>query len=173
MNEKRAKLVEIVAGILSGTFGLYYGSVVPFKDQIVIYDILRSTSAIIFGIVGAWYAVLTPMYLSNFVGYGEGKKLARQLLKNLMHPIKYSVYILCITVAFYIAIPFVNLFHLGVEVKLVLKSISFGLVCSLSVLMLFTLMRALIPNDFVKTSIELEEEKDKYISKASKNINKT
>jgi hypothetical protein len=172
MNEKRALIIEIVFGVMSFSFGLFYGAAVPFKEQAAIYDVLRNTSAIIFGVVGAWYAVLTPIYLSNMIGKGEGRDFSKQLLRGLTHPIKYSVYILCITVGIYVFTPFIKLLLLSEFTKTCLKSVSFGIVCCMSTLMLFTLLRALMPNDFVNTSIELSEKKEEYLEEANSNIKK-
>lgn len=161
MTIERATWIEIAVGTVAFLVGCVYGALVNFSYQIKVYEILRNTSAIIFGVTGAWYAVITPIYLSSNGG-GDKVKYARRLLKNLITPIKYSVYILCITIIFQLAYPAALMLNLNELVKVVLKAISFGVMSSLSVLMLFTLVRSLVPNDFVQTDIEINEELQWY-----------
>ena len=162
MKDSKAKWIEWSVASFAFLLGCVYGSVVDFKHQKEIYEILRNTSAIIFGVVGAWYAVITPIYLGNENKNSKEATYARNLLKNLLVPIKYSVYILCITIIFQLLYPISSLISLGCILRMTLKAISFGIICALSVMMLFTLIRSLVPNDFVQTDIELKDEKAKY-----------
>lgn len=162
MKLQRADKIEILLAVIFFILGCLYGSAVEFKYQKAIYEILRNTSAIIFGVVGAWYAVITPLYLGNKNKNSREEKYARQLLKNLLTPIKYSVYILCITILFQLLYPLSTLITISNDVAIILKAFSFGIVSSLTVLMLFTLLRSLIPNDFVHTDIQIKEEKLDY-----------
>lgn len=162
MKDSKAMLIEWSVASFTFLLGCVYGSVVDFSHQKEIYEILRNTSAIIFGVVGAWYAVITPIYLGNENKNSKEAIYARKLLKNLLVPIKYSVYILCITIIFQLLYPISSLVSLGNIAKIALKAVSFGTICALAVMMLFTLIRSLVPNDFVQTDIEIKDEKAKY-----------
>lgn len=172
MSDNRAKWIEAIVAISSFGVGCVYGSFVEFQHQKTIYEVLRNTSAIIFGVVGAWYAVITPMYLGSEDKNGKKSKYARALLKSLLIPIKYAIYILCITILFQLFYPISSIIEINYETRIILKAISFGLVCSLSVLMLFTLIRSLIPNDFIQTDIDIMNERMDYEDRLKKNTHK-
>jgi len=162
MKYSKDKWVEWCAASSAFFIGCIYGSFVDFKYQKEIYEILRNTSAIIFGVVGAWYAVITPIYLGNENKKSKEATYASRLLNNLLVPIKYAVYILCVTIIFQLLYPISSLVSLGGFMKMALKAISFGVICALSVMMLFTLIRSLVPNDFVQIDMEIKDEKAKY-----------
>jgi hypothetical protein len=77
VSDNRAKWIEAIVAISSFGVGCVYGSFVEFQHQKTIYEVLRNTSAIIFGVVGAWYAVITPMYLGSEDKNGKKSKYAR------------------------------------------------------------------------------------------------
>lgn len=46
-----------VAAVLAGA---WFGRKVPFAEQWPMYEGLRTTAAIIFGVIGAWLAIIYP-----------------------------------------------------------------------------------------------------------------
>ena len=41
--------------------GLYIGQLVPWKEQELLYTVLRNVNLVLFGVIGAWFAVLFPL----------------------------------------------------------------------------------------------------------------
>jgi hypothetical protein len=66
-----------------------FGSNIPFSVQWPLYEALRNTSAIIFGVTGAWLAILYPGKLSIFL---KGKD--HKFFDQLVQPLFYSILIL-------------------------------------------------------------------------------
>jgi len=78
--------------------GYYLGQDVSMKEQLSIFEGLRNTSAIIFGVMGAWLAILHPSSLKKIFSKEGGSisKSDRATINLLLSPIIISTFILLI-----------------------------------------------------------------------------
>jgi hypothetical protein len=90
------KLVKLFFVALFCIIFFYYGQNVPFERQWVLYDGLRNTSAIIFGVMGAWIAIIYPEALSSIVNKANSSNTANgaREAERLLPPLVYSAVIL-------------------------------------------------------------------------------
>ncbi len=141
----------------------YYGQNVPIKSQLPLFEGLRNTSAIIFGVMGAWLAILHPTSLKKIFSKNKGSvsEEDRKTINLLLSPILISTFILSIVLVaplFIVvgrSIPglykYVDLF----------RGISFLLLGGLTILQLWTLVLTLIPSDILKRILQKDEASQK------------
>ena len=139
--------------------GLFFGMDKSTKDILQFIDVLRQTAILIFGVVGAWIAVLFPM-LHSTPGLNSDKDGAvKKLMGKLFKPMTYSLYVVVLTLIMPILISVAQKILIPRCVIPYLRGASFGVICVLTALQLYTIFLALDPFDFVKTKNSLEKEK--------------
>lgn len=74
--------------LLLGSF--YLGMNIPVSDQLVLVDSLKTVAAVIFGVIGAWIALIYPQALEelltrNSTGRSQTPATVAQLLKALIY----------------------------------------------------------------------------------------
>ncbi|WP_027329115.1 hypothetical protein [Marinimicrobium agarilyticum] len=153
--------IYIAVAILS----FIVGENIPMKEQVHIYDGLRNTAAIIFGIMGAWIAMLYPNKLNAIFKSKDLDKSAKEIseIKLLFKPMIYSTLILFVVISVSILVPVGRNLEFLVGYKGVLRSASFSLVCTITVLQFWSLLMTLLPGDFLKRDIDAKESKNKTI----------
>lgn len=142
---------------LATTFaiGYIYGEDTPFSKQLPSFDILRQTSVLIFGVVGAWLAVLFPMVHSH----GDSQKNAQELTCKLFKPITSSLYIITYSLVIPLLVPFMKKYAFIMQFSTELRGLSFASLCVATTIQIYTLLLALQPFDILKTQTELSIEK--------------
>ena len=88
-------LAALFAVVLA--IGLYAGRGIPYADQLRLNDALRNISAIIFGVMGAWIAILYPNGLSSLFKLKPSDGNAYRRVKQLMLPVKCATIIVAVT----------------------------------------------------------------------------
>lgn len=168
MNRVRLAFFAVIGGIavVSVAAGYMLGQNVQFSDQWPLYEALRSTSAIIFAVVGAWLAIIYPEKLRMSLREGKGEEGEdTPNFKLLLTPAVSSAVILIIVLAVGVAAPLLKqvrfvLDHLGM-----LRGISFSLLVFLTVWQMVIVVVAILPVDFLlaaeadtKASREIDEQ---------------
>jgi hypothetical protein len=131
---------------------IVYGRGVPIKEQLVVYEGLRSTAAIVFAVMGAWIAILYPGKLATAFGSKSQRDQRAELLQinRLFRPMIYSTVILLIVTA----IPFSAVLAKQVinlaAYKEFFRAFSFTIVGILVLMQLWSIILTLIPGDNVK-----------------------
>lgn len=90
MNYRKAHIVSIVGSLAIGGVCAYFGSSIPFRDQWPLYEALRSTSSIIFAVIGAWLTILYPdaikkVFIRHSKFTGEGVESIELLVSNIRY----------------------------------------------------------------------------------------
>lgn len=153
----RTKAISVI-GLISFLFGLIFGHYVPYAEQAQMYDALRAISALIFGVVGAWLAVLYSAYKNTSGEIKDDRE--KSLPIKLLQPLTYSIYIIIFTLIVPLCVPLVKLLPVNYIYFTVLRSLSFSLLCVMTALQFYTLLLSLLPFDWFKTEIELLSKKD-------------
>lgn len=153
------------AAILVVVFALssWRGIAIPLKEQIPLYEGLRNTSGIIFGVMGAWLAILYPVAFQKFTKPGERGLTddEERQVRRLLHPLIISTIILGSTVLLLFVAPVAKTFALDAEAVWVLRGLSFGLIGVMTVLQIWTVVLTLVPTDFLKRQIDGAAARDK------------
>jgi len=141
----------------------YFGQRVPITAQIPLFEGLRNTSAIIFGVMGAWIAILHQDSLKKLFSRSGGNipKEDRETINLLLSPILISTLILAIVLVAPLMISIGKTIPSLAVFKNIFRGISFSVLSALTLLQLWTLVLTLIPSDILKRTVQKQEEKDK------------
>lgn len=131
--------------------GFIYGREVPFEEQWPLFEALRTTSAIIFAVVGAWLAIVYPERLRLTLSPTADHQ-AKQSPNNigiLLSPIVNSTVVLCIVLLLGVLAPLLKRADL-VEMYLAeSRGISYALLVALTLWQAWTVILTLIPADLL------------------------
>lgn len=162
--------VKVIAYLLSLILlvaAFYLGGGVPFKEQMLVYDGLRNTSAIIFAVMGAWIALLYPKKLSQAFGKKpyEDKVDDINQIDRLFKPMIYSTGVLVVVIGMSFAVPLAKQVSLLVEHREVFRSISFSMIAALTILQFWSLILTLVPGDSIKDDLEEIRSKEEMLER--------
>ncbi|MBE2895189.1 hypothetical protein [Spirabiliibacterium falconis] len=142
----------------------FIGDRITFSDQWPLYESLRTTAAIIFAVVGAWFAIVYPEKLkSPFKGGIIDNQSSDARFRALFSPIVHSTAILCIILFIGILAPIMKQIPALLEYKNYMRAISFGFLCILTFWQIWTVFITLIPADIIKNQAEIEKNRQKNI----------
>lgn len=150
-----SKVLKVVSVSLLCILFFHYGQNIPFEKQWPLYDGLRNTSAIIFGVMGAWIALIYPEALSSLLGKinnSDNDSKAKEAEK-LLPPLVYSAVILIFVLLVGILAPIFNQIPLLVANYKIVRGISYSLLGLLTICQLWTVILTLLPADLVKQDI--------------------
>lgn len=160
----KAILIVFAAIFLMAMFWL--GQEIPMESQLEMYGDLRNTSAIIFGVMGAWLAILHPSSLK--VVFSEDNKEINPKDKTtitlLLRPIFVATIVLVAALLIGPTVLAAKTIHQLLDIRETLRGLSFSLLCSLSVLQLWALLLTLVPADLIYLKIQ-KDEKNAQIKK--------
>lgn len=155
----RLIILKYVLVLCLAIAGYINGQHIEMVNQLPLYEGLRNTSAIIFGVMGAWLAILHPDSLKK-VFSGGAQKLQEQENKTIMlllSPIILSTTIIAVVL---VLLPLVELgktINHFQPYKEELRGISFAILVVLTLLQLWALILTLVPGDIVKKHIDKEK----------------
>ncbi len=156
------KLAISVVTLLATISGYYFGQHVPMKEQLAIYDGLRNTSAIIFGVMGAWLAILHPSSLKKIFSKEGGSisKDDKATINLLLSPIIISTFILLIVLVVPLLVAASRNIPIFVQYLSIFRGTSFSVLVVLTILQIWTLILTLVPSDTLKRIVQKEEAKE-------------
>jgi hypothetical protein len=151
-----------VVVLLAAISGYYFGQDVPMTEQLPIYEGLRNTSAIIFGVMGAWLAILHPSSLKKIFSKEGGSisKDDRATINLLLSPIIISTFILLIVLVVPLLVAASRNIPILVQYSPIFRGISFSVMAVLTILQIWTLILTLVPSDILKRILQKEEAKE-------------
>jgi hypothetical protein len=151
--------ITISAGVAVTLFGcplgFYFVRAIPFAEQWPVYDGLRQTAAIIFGITGAWAAIVYPGAISTlvsrkrFVGSSTDNAVSR-----LVRPMAMSTLIITVVLLAGLAARVARRTAWVAEHFVALRGASFALLVALTVFELFAVAFLLLPMDDAVGEVE-------------------
>ncbi|WP_404324746.1 hypothetical protein HA399_09235 [Cobetia sp. UIB-001] len=144
--------------------GWLYGHNVSFAEQWPLFEALRNTAAIIFAVVGAWFAIIYPERMKGVLSSSPSIQASTSKgLGKLFSPIVHSTVILCIILLIGVLAPLIKGMDFVVVHKLVFRKISYSLLCLLTLWQIWTVLVTLVPALILKEASdrqELDEEND-------------
>ena len=163
--------------ILAGTFFTviflfcaWRGMGIPFSDQAPLYEGLRNTAGIIFGVMGAWLAILYPAAFQKFSKPGERGLTTdeEKQVKRLFHPLVCSTVVLALTVLVLFLGPLFRTYRFAIDHADVLRGVSFGVIGVMTVMQIWTVILTLVPTDMLKRQLDGGLRKAKRVESMAK-----
>ena len=135
--------------------GAWFGQKVPVAEQWPMFEALRTTAAIIFAVIGAWMAIIYPERLKlSFRPDPTQVQIAPPTgWGQLFTPVVHSTLILGVVLLLGITVPLLKHADLPVPVAC-WRGTSYGLLVSLTLWQLWTVLLTLVPADKVKSSLD-------------------
>jgi hypothetical protein len=164
----------LIIGVLVFLGCFFCGKNISITEQLPIYESLRNTSAIIFGVMGAWIAILYPNALLKIYGKTdlvEAEKGSKSI-KQLISPMVLSTFIVSFVLLISLIAPIVRGIPSLVAHKNIIRSLSFALLGLLTFSQLWALIATLLPSEMVKRSVEFTINKRKKVEQKFPNISK-
>ncbi|MCI5137183.1 MAG: hypothetical protein D3922_01925 [Candidatus Electrothrix sp. AR1] len=141
------------------------GSDIKISEQLPLYESLRNTSAIIFGVMGAWIAILYPNSLLKIYGKLDAKNSEQEekKFKQLISPMVFSTVIVSLVLVIGLCAPVLRKVSFLLEYKEVFRSLSFSFLGTLTFLQLWALFCALEPGRGILESMRFTTKKRRKI----------
>jgi hypothetical protein len=149
-------LYLFLASALTVVF-FHYGQEVAFSTQWPLYDSLRNTSAIIFGVMGAWIALIYPEALSSLLKTNQKNSADRKRLNEvhkILHALVLSSCILSMVLMVGFLAPIAKQIPWLITNTKWVRGASYSLLGLLTICQLWTVVLTLLPADRVKRNID-------------------
>lgn len=167
------KIVFILIFLSVASVCYIYGRNVPFSEQWSLYEALRTTAAIIFGVMGAWIAIVFPNSLTRIFDKSyENKKEEVLKIKRLLFPLSVSTAILAFVLLLGVAAPILKQLSLIQQHVEIGRGLSFSLLGILTLIQLWTLIASLAPGESLLFELAKEEDKSQVLKRLKSNIKK-
>jgi len=159
-----------IAVMLGGfATAFHYGGDITFAHQWPLYEALRSTAAIIFAVVGAWYAIIFPERMRGiFRGGSSIRKRGEKGIEELFSPIVHSTIILCLILFVGVLAPILKEIPLLIAHTNLMRKMSFGVLTVLTIWQIWTVLATLIPALVLKETGDeqnlVDDNNDSYMS---------
>lgn len=127
----------------------YFGRNIPMKEQMQIADALFNLAAVIFGIMGAWIALLYPEALSTLREPGKLKDAAAvNAVTHIIRPLHHSTLLLFVVFVFKVLYPITS--HIGAIVRYngMIRSASMAVLFFLTCMMLASIITTIYPIEY-------------------------
>lgn len=170
MNKYIRILLIISAGVIIVS-SVVLGGGITFKEQMTIYDGLRSTSAIIFAVMGAWIALLYPGKLSQAFDNKPYKEKANDIdqINRLFLPMIYSTIILMVVIGVTFAVPLAKQISCLHPYKEIFRAVSFGVIAFLTLFQFWSIILTLIPGDAIKDDLDEIKTREEVLERMKPN----
>lgn len=164
-----ARIIKFIIFFSSVVAAYYWGRNVTISEQLPLYESLRTTASIIFGVMGAWIALICPDMISTIVTvYTSSDKETYSRFRLLIKPMQYSTMIIVVILIVNFIVPLGRDIDVLVEYKEIVRGLSYALLCALTLLQIWSILLTFIPNDIVKTHVERKKSHQKMVSEYSK-----
>lgn len=175
---KRLIVVLLFLLLLSAVIvGYIYGRQVPFSEQWPLFEALRTTSSIIFAVVGAWLAIVYPERLRLSLGSQKesGQSKSTNNIGTLLSPAVNSIFVLCIVLLVGVIAPLLKRTAFASMYLSECRGATYALLVALTLWQTWTVILTLFPADLVLFQTQHEKTKNKVfdgLRKASINREK-
>jgi hypothetical protein len=163
------KIGYIILGLLCSSafaIGLWAGRGILFVDQVQLLRELREVSTIIFGIMGAWSAIVYPEELKRKLMATEATALDPETLERfqkLMHCIVLSAGIVAIILVMQFGAAILGQFHWVQHHCIYFRAISFAIGCVLAVSQIWVVFLMLVPINAADADVRAVQETQEHL----------
>jgi hypothetical protein len=161
---KFLSIIKILAALLVAYIFFHYGQEISYELQASLYESLRNTSAIIFGVMGIWIAVIYPNILSKIYAKNIDIKQARlnreevQKISSLIYSLFYSSLIIGAVLIAEVVAPILKEIPFLINNFKFFRGVSYSFLGLLSIMQIWILLLALAPG------MEIIRELDKRLN---------
>ena len=162
--------LALLLACMVGAFA--YGHGIPFSEQKPILDALVTVSAIVFGVMGAWIALIYPKGLSGIFAKKTADGSQYERVRKLFSPMKYATLIIAYSLLLQVGVPIAKQISLIVEHKELARAISLSVLVGLIGLQLWTLLLTLMPLDEAEEQLEVNEAAEDSLERRTGRVQK-
>lgn len=156
-------IMSVVAGM-----GFFFGRGIDLADQWPFFEALRTTSAIVFGVMGALLAIVYPEIIKQgFRAQSETSLSKPANIHRIVDPLAQSAILL---IALVLLGPLFAWAKATLDGNHYIQGCSFALVCMLSAWQAWILWKVLMPLDVLRSHTDLASAKAKRREQIHKNI---
>ncbi len=141
--------------------GFIYGQKVHFSEQWPLFEALRTTSSIIFAVVGAWLAIVYPERLRLSIRNEKTSTSLKSInnIGTLLSPAVNSTVVLCVVLLVGIIAPIMKHTFLVSLYLNECRGITYALLVGLTLWQTWTVILTLLPADLILSQTEHENTK--------------
>lgn len=121
------------------------------------YEGLRTTAAIIFGVIGAWLAIIYPERLKLSYKPSKNGSPSETGIGQLFSPVVNSTLVLGSILVIGVVAPIFKQYPLPLDVE-TCRGLSYGVLVALTLFQLWTVLLTLIPANTIKSFVDQEDE---------------
>lgn len=155
MKKARANLIAFLGTLAVGSVCASFGSTIPFRDQWPLFEALRTTSAIIFAVIGAWVSVLYPNALQKIFKRGESFDARdSESIHLMLANIRLSSLVIGSLLIVGVAAPILRQFQVLLDHIEMVRALSFGALGALTFIQLWTLLMTLAQAEIAKEDLD-------------------
>lgn len=147
----------MVFGALSGYIGYHFGAVIKLEDQWPYFEALRTTTSIVFGVMGALLAVVFPEVL-KFGLRNAGVPMGESNLRRVLMPCANSALLLVVLV---VLGPVFAWIKATTPADTGMQQALFCLFCLLTYWQVIILQMVLLPMDILMTNTTVAAARDR------------
>lgn len=140
------RLVNILMAVSLLWIGYHFGGPIKLEDQWAFYEALRTTTSIVFGVMGALLAIVYPEVIKRGLR-GHTINSSDKNLRRVINPLAHSALLLILLVAAAPLYAWLKAFDAGLIAELRIKEFSFATLCLLSFWQIKILLMVLFPLD--------------------------
>lgn len=168
------KLIFYILAVAVAVTFFFFGGNVSFSEQWPLYESLRNTAAIIFGVMGAWIAIIYPNALANILKSRDTVANATEAarVKKLIAPMIYSTAILAIVLLVGLFAPMLKQIQIAKENYVLIRQVSFAMLGLLTFAQLWTLVLTLVPCNVAQGEIQHSKAKRETLDRKFRPRNK-
>lgn len=143
---KKLIWIIIICAILSALFVAYtFGAKITIEKQLEVYSSLKGIATVIFGVMGAWIAIVYPNALKNIFSKSYSLEQVNSSLKKIFFPMRVATVIVILSLLQeWLAPVLYKVDYLKTNVELV-RLISFFVLTILVIFLLWSLLLTLLP----------------------------
>ena len=151
-----------------------YGEDVPFHEQWPLYTGLRATAGIIFGVLGAWIAIIYPRALKNIFGNTEESSPSRRInqVRRLKAPMWYSTLVLVAVLVVGLVEPILKQFDFLIRHRSILRAVSLAFLGGATSLLLWSVLLVVAPVEEFDAELQQESQRQDRLDALRANVRK-
>jgi hypothetical protein len=140
--------------VASGVAGFHFGGSLLFSDQWPVFDGLRQTAAIVFGLSGAYIAIVYPAALIALLKRQQMEPNEVAAFRHLLTSMELSFGVLVAVLVAGFCAPIVRHNAWSIQHAQIIRSVSFAFVAILTVVQLIAIVFILRPLDSFTRDVE-------------------
>lgn len=157
----------VVAAIIIAS---YFGTEITIKKQLEVYSSLKDISTVIFGVMGAWIAIVYPNALKNIFSKSYSLDQVNSSLKKIFFPMRVATIIVMFSLVQEWCAPIFYKVQVFRDNPEMVRLASFLLLTVLVILLLWSLLLTLLPMEDAEQEVGALSEQ---LSQAEKRTGRT